>query len=53
MSEKCITVHPETTIEELVGIIRKSNFNSFPVVDADEKLIGIVTVYDMIKNIKL
>lgn len=53
MSEKCITVRPETTGEELVGIIRKSNYNSFPVVDENDKLIGIVTVYDMIKNIKL
>ena len=40
-------VHPETTLGELVKVISKSKRNIFPVVDDDDKLLGIVTLNDI------
>jgi CBS domain-containing protein len=51
MTEKCATVRPETTIEEFISLIRENNFNSFPVVNEAGVLVGIATVFDLIKMI--
>ena len=51
MTKGCITAHPETSIEELISLVKKHGFNSFPVVDEAGTLVGIVAVYDMIKII--
>jgi CIC family chloride channel protein len=44
------TIDPEMTLGELVKVISQSHRNVFPVVDANEKLIGIVLLDD-IRNI--
>jgi len=40
-------VHPNTTLGELVKVISKSKRNIFPVVDNNDKLLGIVTLNDI------
>jgi len=40
-------VHPDTTLGELVKVISKSKRNIFPVVDSNDKLLGIVTLNDI------
>lgn len=39
-----VIVHPETTLGELVNIFRHATRNLFPVVDADNRLVGIVAL---------
>lgn len=45
-----ITVRPEMNLKEMVYVISKSNRNLFPVVDAENRLLGIVLLDD-IRNI--
>jgi putative hemolysin len=43
-----VTVRPETTIEQLLEIFRKWRFDRYPVVNEKDKIIGVVTVFDLI-----
>src|ERR1700730_806796 len=43
-----ITVRPETTIEQLLELFRRSRFDRYPVVDARSKIVGMVNVFDLI-----
>lgn len=49
MTENCKTVRPDFPVQELVALIKESNFNTFPVTDEKGTLCGIVTVMDVIK----
>jgi CBS domain-containing protein len=51
MTKDCITVRPETSIEEFIMLVKSNGFNTFPVTNEDGALLGIVTVFDMIKMI--
>ncbi|MEC7755227.1 MAG: chloride channel protein [Bacteroidota bacterium] len=42
-----LTIHPEQTLEELVGLIKKSRRNIFPVVNEKSELKGIITLDDV------
>ncbi|MGN1394275.1 MAG: IMP dehydrogenase [Succinivibrionaceae bacterium] len=42
-----ITVHPETTLAEIVALTHKNGFAGYPVVDADGDLMGIITGRDV------
>jgi CBS-domain-containing membrane protein len=54
MTKDVITVRPDTTIEELARILMKNQISGAPVVDAQERLIGVVTENDLIsKNSRL
>ncbi|MFO7923572.1 MAG: chloride channel protein [Bacteroidales bacterium] len=44
------TVHPETSLGELVKVVSKSRRNIFPVIDEDDNLLGIVLL-DSIRDI--
>jgi magnesium transporter len=48
ISEEVISVHPETDQEEVARIISRYDFLAIPVVDKENKLLGIVTVDDII-----
>lgn len=48
MTKKVISVHPETLFLEAVAIIFKYDFDGVPVVDKDNKLVGILTEYDFV-----
>lgn len=49
MSTKCETVSPELRVEDFVRLIKERSFNSYPVVNDNGELLGIVTVADAIK----
>lgn len=51
MTKDCITIRPETSIEELILLVKSNGFNTFPVVNENGILLGIITVFDMIKMI--
>jgi CBS domain-containing protein len=52
METKVITVTPETTVEELGRLFIQKGISGAPVLDADNKLYGIVTENDLIKQNK-
>ena len=52
MITKLVTVQPETDQEEVARIISRYNFLALPVVDRDNKLLGIITVDDIIDVIR-
>ena len=43
-----VTVRPETTIEQLLDIFRRSGFDRYPVVNQVGNITGVVTVFDLI-----
>jgi len=45
-----IVVHLETPIEELVALSRRHGFDHYPVVDTSGKIIGVVSVFDLVVN---
>ncbi|MEA1936696.1 MAG: CBS domain-containing protein [Patescibacteria group bacterium] len=53
MTEKCFTVNPEMMIKELFEIFSKTEWQSFPVTNKSGTLIGIVTLIDIIKLLKI
>ncbi len=48
MTIDVIAVHPETTISKVASLLFYNNLTGMPVVDEDNKVIGIVTEYDLI-----
>jgi CBS-domain-containing membrane protein len=52
MSENCITVSPETGVDEMTEIIKKTKFTTFPVVDETGKIVGIATLSDILGIVK-
>ncbi len=49
MTSPCITVSPDLSIEEAGNILVEKNFNTLPVVDGTNTLVGIVTAHDVLK----
>lgn len=47
--EKLITTKPFTTLEEASDILQEHKIEKLPVVDADNKLVGLITYKDIIK----
>ena len=45
---KVVTVHRETSIEQLVELSRRSGFDRYPVVDSAGKIVGLVNVFDLL-----
>jgi len=52
MTEKVITVRPETPIDEFARILIEYRISGAPVVDKDGNLVGIVTENDLINQNK-
>ena len=44
-----VTVRPEATLAEAEALLEKNGFNSLPVVDAGERLVGVVTSLDLLR----
>lgn len=42
-----ISIKPEQKLSDLVGVVRRSRRNIFPVVNDEEKLVGIITLDDI------
>ena len=50
MIHKVVSVHPETPILEAHKLMSSNNFNGLPVVDNENKLVGIITEYDLLTS---
>ena len=50
MSKDVVSFSPETSLMEAANVLYKGGFNGAPVVDAQNKLIGILTEYDLIQK---
>jgi CBS domain-containing protein len=49
MTTKCENVFPDMEVSDFVKLIKERSFNSYPVTDENNILIGIITVADAIK----
>ena len=45
---KIVTVRPETPIEQLIELSRRSGFDRYPVVDSAGKIVGLVNVFEVL-----
>lgn len=50
MSKEVITVHPETALLDVAKVLAEHNFDGVPVIDNENRLVGIVTEYDLINK---
>jgi CBS domain-containing protein len=50
MTKEVITVAPDTKVTEVARIIHERNFNGLPVVDAEKKVLGMITEADLLAN---
>jgi CBS domain-containing protein len=48
MERDVVAAHPGDTVESLVGLLRKHELPGVPVVDGDDRVVGIVTENDLI-----
>lgn len=51
MASPCITVQPTATIEEAGKLLVEKNFNTLPVVNETNTLVGILTAHDVLKSL--
>ena len=49
MTKGVVTVRRSTTLRELIGLFKKHNFHTIPVIEEDRTLAGIVNFEDMLK----
>ncbi len=52
MTSNVITIKPEATVEELARVLMEHKISGVPVVDEENKIIGIVTENDLIRKNK-
>lgn len=48
MTDEVETVHEENDISDVLTRLAQEEFNGFPVVDDDERVVGIVTQHDLV-----
>ncbi len=51
VTKKVISVSPEDTLYDLVNKLKKYNISSMPVIDGDNKVLGIVSAGMLVKNL--
>lgn len=52
MTKNCITILESMSVRDLLDFFRTTNFISLPVIDEKEKMVGIVSVSDIIGLLK-
>lgn len=52
MSRSPVSVRPSTTVEEMVELFDRHDYNAFPVTDASDALVGIVTKQDLLRVLR-
>jgi CBS domain-containing protein len=52
MTAKPITIHPEASLSDAAEVMLGKKVNRLPVVDADLKLVGILTRHDLVSALK-
>jgi CBS domain-containing protein len=50
MTRDVVTVHPDATVSEIAWLLRTSHIGSVPVVDADNRVVGIVSDHDLLRQ---
>jgi CBS domain-containing protein len=50
MSKKVFTIHPDQTVEEAMELMNSKHIRHLPIV-ADEKIIGMISIGDVVKAI--
>ena len=50
MTKEVISAHPDTSLLDVAKLLAEHNFDGVPVIDSDNKLIGLVTEYDLINK---
>ena len=50
MTREVVSVHPDTSLLDAAKLIAEYNFDGVPVVDNENRLVGIVTEYDLINK---
>jgi len=50
MTKKVVSVNPDTSLIEAAQIITEHNFDGLPVIDEEDRLLGIITEYDLISK---
>lgn len=48
MTTPAVTVEPETAVEEIAGLMNRHGFSGLPVVDSEDRLLGLVTELDLV-----
>lgn len=48
MTKEVISTRPETTLDEVARILTENNISGLPVVDEDNRLVGIITEGDLL-----
>jgi len=51
MQKKVVTVHPDNTVEEVIHVMIGKKTNGVVVLDEQNKVVGILSSWDMIKHI--
>jgi len=52
MTKSITTVSPEIKVSEFMELVKKTKFTTFPVVNQDKDMVGIVTLSDVLGTIK-
>ena len=52
MSRSPVSVRPSTTVGEMVELFDRHDYNAFPVTDASDALVGIVTKQDLLRVLR-
>jgi CBS domain-containing membrane protein len=53
MSEKLECLHPDDTLGDALRLFKANHFHAIPVVNEAEKLVGIVTTFDMLEVLEV
>ena len=48
MTKNVISVSPDTETDKIIDLMKESHHNSYPVVDNNNKLVGMVTAFDIV-----
>ncbi|MCG0275968.1 MAG: CBS domain-containing protein [Thermosediminibacteraceae bacterium] len=50
MTTNVLTVTPDTTLNEVINLLSENKINALPVVDQNMKILGIITINDIIRR---
>lgn len=50
MTREVATVHPDATISDIARLLRTSHIGSVPVVDENDRVVGIVSDHDLLRQ---
>lgn len=49
MAREPLTIHRNDNVKDVVKVFRKLHYGALPVVDDDRRLVGILSVYDLLR----